>query len=261
MTPEPSTTTTEPVASTGLVRSIVSAVFTEAPGDIDSPAALRRRRIVATVFLVAGAVTLGFSLSVDPGDTAFYPLTIGLALIWVIGALASGHVSMGRFGIRRRVSGDIAPAGRVAEYRTTSGAVALGTVVGAAVGGAFLVGALITREIPTLSRLVVQVLDFADYGSIVVVTLITLGNGVAEELFFRGAVYSAAHGYRPLLTSTVLYVIATLASGNPMLGFAAVILGIVCAILRRATGGVLAPICTHVVWAAIVLFALPPIFG
>ena len=55
--------------------------------------------------------------------------------------------------------------------------------------------------------------------------------------------------------------IATLASGNVMLGFAAILLGAVCAILRRCTGGVVAPICTHVVWSTIVLFALPPIFG
>jgi hypothetical protein len=30
---------------------------------------------------------------------------------------------------------------------------------------------------------------------------------------------------------------------------------------RRATGGVLAPILTHVVWTLVVLLALPPLFG
>ncbi|SKY95530.1 abortive infection protein [Mycobacteroides abscessus subsp. abscessus] len=104
-------------------------------------------------------------------------------------------------------------------------------------------------------------LAFADYGSIAVVTAITLINGAAEELFFRGAVYSAVRPHHPVVVSTIVYTIATLASGNVMLGFAAILLGAVCAILRRCTGGVVAPICTHVVWSTIVLFALPPIFG
>jgi membrane protease YdiL (CAAX protease family) len=59
----------------------------------------------------------------------------------------------------------------------------------------------------------------------------------------------------------MFYVIATLATGNPMLVFAAVILGTVCALERRATGGVLAPMLTHLVWGLIMVLALPPIFG
>ena len=64
-----------------------------------------------------------------------------------------------------------------------------------------------------------------------------------------------------MLISTVVYVAATLASGNLMLGFAAIFLGTVCALERRATGGVLAPILTHFVWSLVVLLALPPLFG
>ncbi len=79
------------------------------------------------------------------------------------------------------------------------------------------------------------------------VVLLALANGVAEESFFRGALYTALGRVYPVAMSTVLYVIATLASGNPMLGFAAVILDVVCALERRATGGVLAPVLTHLV--------------
>ena len=46
-----------------------------------------------------------------------------------------------------------------------------------------------------------------------------------------------------------------------MLVFAAIILGAVCAHERRATGGVLAPILTHMVWGLIMVLALPPVFG
>jgi uncharacterized protein len=65
-----------------------------------------------------------------------------------------------------------------------------------------------------------------------------------------------------MIVSTVLYVAATSATtGNPMLGFAAVILGLVCAYERRMTGGVLAPMLTHFFWGLVLVLALPPIFG
>ena len=46
-----------------------------------------------------------------------------------------------------------------------------------------------------------------------------------------------------------------------MLGFAAIILGAVCAFERRATGGVLAPMLTHFLWGLVMVLALPPMFG
>ncbi|MFW0797203.1 type II CAAX endopeptidase family protein [Gordonia sp. CPCC 205515] len=226
---------------------LLSEVTAEAPDTtVDAPAATRRRRAVVAIFLVVGAVILGFSLTSEPGDASFYPLTVALGATWVIGGLLSGPIRLGRFGVESTPS--------------RLGATVLGLAVGLGVGVAFVVGALITREIPVLSDLVTDVLALRDQGSLLAVTLITLGNGVAEEIFFRGAVYSAAQRHWPILVSTVLYTAATLASGNPMLGFAAIILGAACAVLRRCTDGVLAPICTHVVWGAIVLFALPPIF-
>ena len=42
---------------------------------------------------------------------------------------------------------------------------------------------------------------------------------------------------------------------------AGLILGGVCGLQRRATGGVLAPILTHVIWGPIMVLGLPPIFG
>ena len=216
--------------------------------NIDAPLYSTRRRLGVLAFVLLGAALLGVSLSVTPGDTAFYPLTLGLAATWIVGAGVTGPLPAGRFSL-------VVSAGSV------SNAVWLGVIAGAALGAVFVVGAFLTRLIPPLSDLVSQVLAFADYGSIGVVTAITLINGAAEELFFRGAVYSAVRPYHPILVSTVVYVIATLASGNVMLGFAAILLGSLCAVLRRCTGGIVAPVCTHVVWSTIVLFALPPIFN
>jgi uncharacterized protein len=60
--------------------------------------------------------------------------------------------------------------------------------------------------------------------------------------------------------TTVAYVLATFASGNVMLAFAAVLLGVVVGLERRASGGILAPVITHVVWGVGMLVLLPLLF-
>jgi membrane protease YdiL (CAAX protease family) len=108
---------------------------------------------------------------------------------------------------------------------------------------------------------VTRVLEFVNHGPLVLVVFITVINGVAEELFFRGALYTALGKAYPAVVSTIIYVVATATTGNPMLGFAAVILGAVCAWERRVTGGVLAPMLTHIFWGLVMVLALPPVFG
>ena len=115
------------------------------------------------------------------------------------------------------------------------------------------------RQIPVIDRQVSSVLDHADQGVTPILLLITVVNGIAEELFFRGALYAAVPRY-PVVWSTVAYVVATLATGNFMLAFAAVLLGVVVGLERRASGGILAPILTHVTWSTVMLFALPLLF-
>jgi hypothetical protein len=54
--------------------------------------------------------------------------------------------------------------------------------------------------------------------------------------------------------------VATLATGNVMLGIAAILLGTVVGLQRRASGGVLAPILTHCTWSLAMLYVLPLVF-
>ena len=136
-----------------------------------------------------------------------------------------------------------------------------GAAVGLLLGGFFLLGGLVVRHIPVVAERITRVLEYTNHGPLLLIVLIALVNGVAEELFFRGALYTALGGFHPVAISTLLYAIATSATGNPMLGFAALVLGAVCGLQRRATGGVLAPVLTHVVWGLIMVLALPPIFG
>lgn len=211
----------------------------------EPPALIRRRRIVVAVVLVIGAALLGFSLTRRPGDSSFYWLTLALAAVWTVGAFASGPLHLGCVRFR----------GRNQRPWIT------GTLVGVVVGGAFLVGGLVAREIPGVREYVTRVLEFADYGPLALVVFITVINGVAEELFFRGALYTALGKAYPAVVSTIIYIVTVLATRNPMLAFAAVILGAVCAYERRVTGGVLAPVLTHFFWGLIMVLALPPVFG
>ena len=116
------------------------------------------------------------------------------------------------------------------------------------------------REIGPLDEQVSKVLDFADQGSLPLLVLVTAVNGVAEEMFFRGAVYDAIAPH-PVLWTTLANAAATAAAGNLMLAFAALLLGAVVGLERRATGGIAAPILTHVTWSVTMLFALPALFG
>ena len=209
------------------------------------PSVIRRRRVIVAVVLVAGALLLALSLRTRPGDVAFYWLTLSLAAAWTLGAFLSGPLQLGTVKWRGR----------------NQRPVITGTAIGVLLGGVFLAGGLIVREMPPIADSITRVLDYTHYGPPLLIVAITLVNGVAEELLFRGALYTALGGCHPVVISTLLYVVASLASGNAMLGFAAVILGAVCALERRATGGVLAPMLTHLVWGLIMVLALPAIFG
>ena len=104
-------------------------------------------------------------------------------------------------------------------------------------------------------------LRYADQGTTPLVLTTTLANGVAEEVFFRGALYAAAGGDRPVLVSTAVYGLATTATRNPALVLASVPMGLLFAQQRRITGGIQAPVLTHVVWSTLMLRYLPPLFA
>jgi len=204
--------------------------------------ALTRRRAAVAVTLLAGATLLGLSLTTRPGSPAFVPLLLAVAVTWTVGGLVSGPLHLGR------------------EPRTGRRPVLAAVALGAAVGAAFVAGGALLRLLPDLRAPVVEVLDHARRGDTVLVGLLAVANGIAEEIFFSGAVY-AAFPRRPVLASTAVYVAATVATGNPMRVLAGVAMGALFAWERRISGGVLSPILTHVVWTAVVIIGLPLAVG
>jgi CAAX protease family protein len=227
-------------------RLIGPALIDKVPRDHSQPdSAFRRRRVVAAVTLVVGAVLLGFSLATEPGDGAFYPLTLAVAVVWLLGGFLSGPLHLGaiefRGSLRRPV---VTPL-----------------VVGVVAAAVFVLGGLVVRAIGPLRDVVNDVLQHAQQGNLALVAVLTLVNGAAEEVFFRGALYAAIGRHRPVLVSTVIYVLVTVATGNPMLVFAAVLMGTLFGFQRRASGGILAPMITHLVWSTVLIFVLPPLLA
>ena len=73
-----------------------------------------------------------------------------------------------------------------------------------------------------------------------------------------GAVEILAH--RIVWSSLTMTVLVLVLRRTPTV-LAAVLLGLIVGLQRRASGGILAPILTHCTWSLAMLFALPAIFG
>jgi membrane protease YdiL (CAAX protease family) len=213
---------------------------------LDEEEAVGRRRVAVSLTSVAGAGLLGVGLAARPGSRAFYALTLSVAGTWTAGGLASGPLHLG--WIRMRDESVRRPV-----------LTPLATGVGAF--GLFYAAGLGARRIPVLERAITRVLRFADEGDDRLVLLTTLGNGLAEEVFFRGALYSALPAQHAVFGSTVVYTLATTTTRNPALVIAAAVMGSLLALQRRATGGLQAPVLTHLAWSALMVRYLPRLFA
>jgi uncharacterized protein len=212
----------------------------------ESDAAFRRRRRVTAGVSVAGAGLLGLSLSRKPDSPAFYGLTLGVAGTWVAGGFASGPLHLG--WVR-------------ASENTLRRPLLTPVALGGGSFGVFYGAALVARRVPVLRAAITRVLRYAHQGSPPLVLTTTLANGMAEEVFFRGALYAAAGTAHPVLKSTAVYALATTATRNPALVVASVVMGLLFGLQRRATGGIQAPLLTHLTWSVLMLRYLPPLFA
>lgn len=203
----------------------------------------RRRKVVAGVAL-GGAGLLGVSLNTKPGSPQFYALTLGVAGTWLAGGVASGPLHLGRVRFGDRLLRPVATP----------------IATGATAFGAFYAAALVAREIPVLERAISSILTYANAGDDRLVLLTTLANGAAEEVFFRGALYAAIGESHPVAVSTGTYALATVATRNPALVLAAGVMGTLFAVQRRASGGIQAPMISHLTWSTLMLRYLPPLF-
>lgn len=207
--------------------------------------AFRRRRKVVGGVTVAGAGLLGASLRTKPASWEFYAATAGVAATWVAGGFASGPLHLGWMQARDD---------------TLRRPVITPVLTGVAAFGVFYGCALVCKRIPVLERAISSVLTYADEGSTPLVLATTLANGAAEEVFFRGALYAAIGEKHPVALSTAAYSLATVTTRNPALVLASGVMGTLFAAQRRASGGIQAPVLTHLTWSSLMLRYLPPLF-
>ncbi len=231
------------------LRAFVRASLLEpVPRDhTESDWAFRRRRVVAAITLVIGAAVLAWALRIEPGNPTFYGATFALAGVWAAGAFLSGPLHLGRAHTR---DGDV--GGR---------AVVQSLALGALLLGVFLIGAAVVARVPVLRDPVEELLDHANVGSLWLVALITAVNGLAEELYFRGALYAAVGRKHAVAATTVIYTLVTATSLIPLLVLAGAVIGVVVGLQRRVTGGILGPTITHLTWSLGMLFLLQPVLN
>jgi membrane protease YdiL (CAAX protease family) len=213
------------------------------PAGLSTSAGLRAAGLGAAG--LGAAALLRSSFAAKAGSARFYLLTTSLAGTWTAGALGAGPIPWRGDAWRER------PGGAARALAVVP------VVTGAAAFAAFYGAARVARRHRGLRRAIASVLRYADAGSTPAVVLIASGSGVAEELFFRGALWSGPH---PLRTSTLAYAASTAVTGNPALVLAGVITSVIFGWQRDATGGVLAPAVTHVTWSVLMLRYVTPLF-
>jgi membrane protease YdiL (CAAX protease family) len=211
----------------------------------EADSVVRRRRRVVAATSVTGAGLLAFGLSSEPGSRRFYATTFGVAAVWGAGSAVSGPLHAGWIQLR---DGSI---GRPVLTPVATGVAAFGFFYGCA---------QVALRIPPLSQAIRTVLAYAEEGDDSLVLMTALANAAAEELFFRGAVYSALGEGHPVAKTTAVYALATVPTRNPALVLAATLMGWLWALQRRATNGVQAPALTHLTWSALMVRYLPPVF-
>jgi len=194
---------------------------------------------------LTGTGLLGASLATKPASKEFYALTFSVAGTWLVGGLVTEPLRWSSF---------------LGKERTLVRLVAVPVLTGVAAFGAFCGAALVARRIPVLNDALVSVLSYAEHGSDSLVMATTLANGISEEIFFRGSLFTALGSAHPVAGSTAAYMLTTCATRNPALVVAAGVMGTLFAAQRRASGGLLAPILTHVTWSALMLRYLPGLF-
>jgi membrane protease YdiL (CAAX protease family) len=204
----------------------------------------RPQRVITATGL-AGTGLLAASLSARAGSRQFYLLTAGLACTWAGGALAAGPLPW---------------SGTPEHGNMPRRLVVMPVLTGAGAFGLFYGAARLARHIPVLNQAVAAALRYAEEGPAPLVLLTASANAVAEELFFRGALWSLTEQTHPLATTTVAYTATIAATRNPALTMAGTATSVLFGLHRRASGGVLAPVITHLTWSLLMLHYLPPLF-
>jgi membrane protease YdiL (CAAX protease family) len=199
------------------------------------------RRGVVVVTLLVGTAVLAGTLAAPSGSALFYSLGLLAAAVWIAGGLLAGSV----------------PWRRDDDARVRPAEVTLPILLGSVLFGTFFAAKLVADHVPVLAHDVGSILARADTGPRLAVLVVALVNGLGEEVFFRGVLQSSFERH-PLPWTTGIYTLVTLATLNLALVAAAVVMGTIFSLERRASRSILAPILTHLTWSALIVLFLRP---
>lgn len=185
--------------------------------------------------MIVGAVVTERAYDVPAGSLRFVRLTYVLAAVLVGGAVLSGGVPK--------------------DSRDGRHAILLPVLRAVATYVCFVILGWLSHLLPPLRHGQLSLLHRVDAYRFSTIALAVCVLAVAEEVFYRGAVWEGSRA--PLLTATVAHAITTLPAGNVALTVTAVVLGFVLGHERRRTGGWWAPALTHVLWVLLVIAWLP----
>jgi membrane protease YdiL (CAAX protease family) len=195
-------------------------------------------RIVVAVTLIAGGILVATTIRAEQSTAQFVVAGLSLAGVWVLGFLAA----------RRFRHEPVEHAIRHA---------VIGVAIGLAMFVAFVAIAWAARRLEVLDEPIDGILRTADARTRTWLLVVAVVNGVAEELFFRGALVDALPSRYAASGSTVIYVAVTSAGGNVALALAALVLGTVFVAARLRTRSLVTPIAAHVTWSLLVITSFP----
>ena len=197
-------------------------------------------------------------------------LAVAAVIVWAVGAGVTRRVGYwtGLGGTAVGLGTLCLLVGRPRDERLIGYRLALGAAIGCGVVMAIAAWTLY----PALGRLIPSLVDdkiglYAAFAALprleaaVLLPVIIAG----EELVWRGVVQEAlirrTTRRAAVLWCALIYGLATLPCGSLLLASTAFACGLVWSGLRVATGGVLAPIACHLLWAVLVLFVRPVRLG
>ena len=213
--------------------------------------------LVSVATLVIGAVVLQRAFNDTTGASELSVWSLILGAVWVAGGLLVLVLSRPFFAegpVRKR-----GPYLNLKQFKPRKHPLVFTLVSGLLVAGVSLVGALIFQQIPFFGD------DVAAATSRVndqryLVFVVALLTGTCEEVFFRLALHQVLSPRFAVIGATTLYGLVTLASGNPALVLAAIVLGGASSIVLQRTRRWYSPIIIHGMWTVALVGILPLIW-
>lgn len=213
----------------------------------ESPAATSKYRWLLPILgpAVLGFLGLLWVSRSAAGSPSFYIATFVTAALWLVSWYVLGP--------------------RDFFAKPTFAQLGRGVLIGLVAAAVFIIGALVVRGIPVLAAPVAELLQNMRVGSAPLTVMTLVLNGVAEELFFRGAAHQRLRLHlnrrNAFIAQVALYTAVTVAMGVPLLLVGSVAVSALATFeVDRNPNGVSATV-VHLTWSLSMAFVLTPLFG